>query len=82
MCDRELWSVMGPANSRKPNCRGSSWQDAAGFRQQLEALMRVGPAERAVQELDTMMRAWIITSGIPMREWCFVVEHMRLSWTR
>ena len=41
-----------------------------------------GPAERAVQELDTMMRAWIIASGIPMREWCFVVEHMRLSWTR
>ena len=37
-----------------------------------------GPAERAVQELDTMMRASIISSGIPMREWCFVVEHMTL----
>ena len=37
-----------------------------------------GPAERSVQELDTMMRASIISSGIPMREWCFVVEHMTL----
>ena len=37
-----------------------------------------GPAERAVQEIDTMMRASIVSSGIPMREWCFVAEHMSL----
>ena len=37
-----------------------------------------GPTERAVQELDTMMCASMISSGIPMREWCFVVEHMTL----
>ncbi len=41
-----------------------------------------GSAERDVQEFDTMMCVWIIASSIPMREWCFVVEHMRLSWTR
>ncbi len=37
-----------------------------------------GPAERVVQEIDTMMRASIVSSGIPMREWCFVTEHMSL----
>ena len=37
-----------------------------------------GPAERAVQEIDTVMRASIVSSGIPMREWCFVAEHMSL----
>ena len=37
-----------------------------------------GPAERAVQEIDTMLRASIVSSGIPMREWCFVAKHMSL----
>jgi hypothetical protein len=37
-----------------------------------------GPVDRAVQEIDTMMRASIVSSGIPMREWCFVAEHMSL----
>ena len=37
-----------------------------------------GPSERAVQEIDTMIRASIVSSGIPMREWCFVAEHMSL----
>ncbi len=38
----------------------------------------IGPAERAVQEIDTMTRASIVSSGIPMRERCFVAEHMSL----
>jgi hypothetical protein len=37
-----------------------------------------GPAERAIQELDTMMRASIHESNIPFKEWCFVVEYMCL----
>jgi hypothetical protein len=37
-----------------------------------------GPAERDVQDIDTMIRASIVSSGIPMREWCFVVECMSL----
>ena len=37
-----------------------------------------GPTERAVQEIDTMIRVSIVSSGIPMREWCFVAEHMSL----
>ena len=36
------------------------------------------PAERAIQELDTMMRASIHESNIPFKEWCFVVEYMYL----
>jgi hypothetical protein len=45
-----------------------------------------GPAERAVQEIDAMIRASIVLSGIPMKEWCFVAEHILtkilvgLSW--
>ena len=37
-----------------------------------------GPAERAVQEIDAMIRASIVSSGIPMKDWCFVAEHMSL----
>ncbi len=35
-------------------------------------------AERAIQELDTMMRVSIHESNIPFQEWCFVVEYMCL----
>ena len=37
-----------------------------------------GPADRAVQEIDTMLCASIVSSGIPMREWCFVAQHISL----
>ncbi len=37
-----------------------------------------GTTERVVQEIDTMLCASIVSSGIPMREWCFVAEHMSL----
>jgi hypothetical protein len=36
------------------------------------------PAEGAIQELETMMRASIHESNIPFKEWCFVVEYMCL----
>ena len=39
---------------------------------------RNGSDDRAVQEIDTRMCASIISSGIPMREWLFVEEHMSL----
>ncbi len=35
-------------------------------------------SECVVQEIGTMMCVSIVSSGIPMREWCFVAEHMSL----
>jgi hypothetical protein len=54
---------------------------ARSCRHQVEARVvhhENGPAERSVHELDTMMCTSIISSGIPIPEWCFVVEHMTL----